>query len=166
MENNPDSVQLEHETNRKPRNARSPSNNRGQALREGYVVDGSGCDCGLQRVIGTSLEEIVEARQQATVQASFGKNAQIVVHQRSELVAALTRGTRYWGYAPDGWSGPLVRDVIQRLFGVEFHPEYVPRLLHQLGWSPQKPERRARERNEADIARWRRETWPRLKKEP
>ncbi len=78
MENNPDSVQLEHETNRKPRNARSPSNNRGQALREGYVVDGSGCDCGLQRVIGTSLEEIVEARQQATVQASFGKNAQIV----------------------------------------------------------------------------------------
>jgi transposase len=88
------------------------------------------------------------------------------VHQRSELVAALARGTRYWGYAPDGWTGPLVRDVIQRLFGVEFHPEYVPRLLHQLGWSPQKPERRARERNEADIACWRRETWPRLKKEP
>jgi transposase len=60
----------------------------------------------------------------------------------------------------------LVRDMIQRLFDVEFHPEYVPRLLHQLGWSPQKPEQRARERNEAGIARWRRESWPRLKKEP
>lgn len=56
--------------------------------------------------------------------------------------------------------------MIQRLFAVDYHPEYVPRLLHQLGWSPQKPERRARERNETDIAQWRRDTWPRLKKEP
>lgn len=95
-----------------------------------------------------------------------GRTPKLSVHQRSELVAALARGTRCWGYAPDGWTGPLVRDMIQRLFGVEFHPEYVPRLLRQLGWSPQKPERRALERNEADIACWRRETWPRLKKEP
>ena len=95
-----------------------------------------------------------------------GRTPKLSAHQRTELVAALSRGTRCWGYAPDGWTGPLVRDMIQRLFDVEFHPEYVPRLLHQLGWSPQKPERRARERNEADIARWRRESWPRLKKEP
>lgn len=95
-----------------------------------------------------------------------GRVPKLSAHQRTELVGALTRGTRCWGYAPDGWTGPLVRDMIQRLFGVDFHPEYVPRLLHQLGWSPQKPERRARERNEADITRWRRESWPRLKKEP
>lgn len=78
MENHPDSVQLGHETNRKPRNARSPSNNRGQAFREGYVADGRGCDRRVQRVIGTSLEESVGARKQASVQASFRKNAQIV----------------------------------------------------------------------------------------
>ena len=95
-----------------------------------------------------------------------GRAPKLSAHQQTELAAALAHGTRYWGYAPDGWTGPLVRDMIQRLFGVGFHPEYVPRLLHQLGWSPQKPERRARERNEADIACWRRETWPRLKKEP
>lgn len=76
------------------------------------------------------------------------------------------RGTQCWGYAPDGWTGPLVRDMIQRLFAVDYHPEYVPRLLRQLGWSPQKPEQRARERNEAAISQWRRDTWPRLKKEP
>ena len=95
-----------------------------------------------------------------------GRASKLSAQQRTELVAALARGTRCWGYAPDGWTGPLVRDMIQRLFEVEFHPEYVPRLLHQLGWSPQKPEQRARERNEARIARWRRESWPRLKKEP
>lgn len=95
-----------------------------------------------------------------------GRVPKLAVHQRTELVAALMRGTRCWGYAPDGWTGPLVRDMIQRLFAVDFHPEYVPRLLHQLGWSPQKPEQRARQRHEAGIARWRRESWPRLKKEP
>lgn len=95
-----------------------------------------------------------------------GRVPKLSPHQRTELAAALARGTRCWGYAADGWTGPLVRDLIERLFGVEFHPEYVPRLLHRLGWSPQKPERRARERNEADIARWRRDEWPRLKKEP
>jgi transposase len=95
-----------------------------------------------------------------------GRVPKLSAHQQTELVAALTRCTRCWGYASDGWTGPLVRDMIQRLFGVEFHPEYVPRLLHRLGWSPQKPEQRARERNEAGIARWRRESWPRLKKEP
>ena len=95
-----------------------------------------------------------------------GRAPKLSAHQQIELIAALTRGTRCWGYAPEGWTGPLVRDMIQRLFDVEFHPEYVPRLLHRLGWSPQKPERRARERDEAEIARWRRECWPRLKKEP
>lgn len=95
-----------------------------------------------------------------------GRKSKLSPGQRTELVAALSQGTRYWGYAPSGWTGPLVRDMIQRLFGLDFHPDYVPRLLHKLGWSPQKPERRARERNERDIARWRREIWPRLKKEP
>jgi transposase len=55
--------------------------------------------------------------------------------------------------------------MIQRLFGVEYHPDYVPRLLRKLGWSPQKPEQRARERDERAAARWRRDEWPRLKKE-
>ena len=95
-----------------------------------------------------------------------GPTPKLSANQRTELVAALARGTRSWGYAPDGWTGPLVCDMISRLFGVEFHPEYMPRLLRRLGWTPQKPERRARERDEAEIARWRCESWPRLKKEP
>jgi transposase len=81
------------------------------------------------------------------------------------LLAALKQGTRYWGYAQDGWTSPLVRELIEAMFGVEYHVDYVGTLLHDLGWSPQKPEQRARERNERAIARWRRETWPRLKKE-
>jgi hypothetical protein len=75
MENDVGFVQLRYETIRKPRDARSPSKNRGQALREGHVVDGSGCGGWLQRFIGTPLEKGVEAWRQATVQVSSGQSA-------------------------------------------------------------------------------------------
>jgi transposase len=44
-----------------------------------------------------------------------------------------------------------------------YHPAHVGRLLKAMRWSPQKPARRARQRNEAAIARWREETWPAIK---
>jgi transposase len=56
--------------------------------------------------------------------------------------------------------------MIVRLFDVQYHPDYVPRLLRKLGWSPQKPIQRARERDETAIVHWIREDWPRIKKEP
>ena len=95
-----------------------------------------------------------------------GPVAKLSDRQRSQLIEALSQGTRHWGYAPSGWTGPLVRDLIQRIFGVVYHANYVPTVLRQLGWSPQIPEQRARERDEQAIARWRRDEWPRLKKEP
>jgi len=53
--------------------------------------------------------------------------------------------------------------VIERLTGVRHHPGHVWRLLRRLGWSPQRPTRRASERDEVEIARWRAEEWPRIK---
>jgi hypothetical protein len=40
------------------------------------------------------------------------------------------------------------------------------RLLGQLGWSRQRPARRAKERDETAIARWMRVRWPQVKKTP
>ena len=94
----------------------------------------------------------------------LGPRPQLSRRQQKRLVSALAQGPHVWGYVPSGWTGPLVRDLILRLFGVGYHPNYVPRLLRKLGWSPQKPERRARERNEGEIARWLRDEWPRIKK--
>ena len=94
-----------------------------------------------------------------------GADPKLKPQQQRRLLAALKQGPRRFGYAPSGWTGPLVRDLIQRLFGVQYHVDYIGPLLHKLGWSPQKPEYRARERNERAIARWRRHELPRLKKE-
>jgi transposase len=57
-----------------------------------------------------------------------------------------------------------VAEVIRREFGVEYHVDHVGRLLHAMAWSPQKPERRARERDEEAIRTWIKEEWPRIKK--
>jgi transposase len=49
---------------------------------------------------------------------------------------------------------------------VRYHVDHVGRLLHSLGWSPQKPQRRAIERNEEKIQQWIKVDWPRIKKKP
>ena len=62
------------------------------------------------------------------------------------------------------WTCPRVAEVIQKHFGVTYHASHVWKVLRSLGWTPQKPERRARERDEQAIAGWRNRDWPRLKK--
>jgi transposase len=84
--------------------------------------------------------------------------------QQNELVEILLHGPLAAGYFTDLWTCRRVRHVIERKFGVRYHVDHVGRLLHSLGFSPQQPRRRARERDEAAIERWRREDWPRIKK--
>ena len=76
----------------------------------------------------------------------------------------LTRGALRAGYRTDLWTLPRVTELIHQEFGVRYHPAHVWKVLTALGWSGQKPERRAVERDEAAIARWKQEAWPRVKK--
>ena len=93
-----------------------------------------------------------------------GKPCRLSDEQKIRLVQLLTEGAVASGYATDLWTCPRVAEVIGREFGVNYHPDHVWKILRALGWSPQKPEQRARERDEATIANWRTEDWPRIKK--
>ena len=84
--------------------------------------------------------------------------------QQQRLIRTLLHGARASGYTNELWTCPRVLEVIQKLFGVTYHVDYVGTLLHKLGWSVQKPEQRARERDEAAIERWQQVEWPRIKK--
>jgi transposase len=64
------------------------------------------------------------------------------------------------------WTSQRVATVIQREFGVGYHRAHVSRLLRQLGWSVQKPVRRATQRDEAAIECWTTERWPALFAKP
>jgi transposase len=83
---------------------------------------------------------------------------------KRHLVSLLKRGALAAGYPNDLWTCRRVADLIGRTFNVWYDPDHVWKILHALGWSAQKPEARARERDERAIARWRKQTWHRLKK--
>lgn len=93
-----------------------------------------------------------------------GRPPRITPRQRAKLLKSLLRGARAHGFSTDLWTLPRVAEVIARTFGVRYHPAHVWKILRGEGWSCQKPERRARERDEAAIERWRTERWPHIKK--
>jgi transposase len=100
------------------------------------------------------------------VGASPGRPPKLTKRQRQHLVRLLLQGSLAHGYRTDLWTTARVAGVIERHFGIRYHPDHVGRLLHALHWTPQKPERRALQRDEAAIARWKRAGWPRVKKTP
>lgn len=100
------------------------------------------------------------------VRASPGRPPRLTPRQRERLVRLLAAGATAHGYATELWTTARIAALIGEKFGVHYHRDHVGRLLHQLGWSHQKPERRAVERDEAAIARWVRVRWPQVKKRP
>ena len=98
------------------------------------------------------------------VRFSPGRPRKLSARDRGRLVRLLLRGARAHGYETDLWTTARVARVIFREFRVRYHRAHVGRLLHGLGWSVQKPERQALERNEERIEHWKRQVWPRIKK--
>lgn len=95
-----------------------------------------------------------------------GRPSRFDAAARAQLRAVLLAGPQAAGFAADLWTVPRVRELIVQRFGLRFSQVHVWRLLGQLGFSPQRPVGRARERDEAKIADWKTRQWPRLKKKP
>jgi transposase len=93
-----------------------------------------------------------------------GGPAKLSPAQVRELEAALEAGPAAWGWDEDQcWTLARIAEVVRRRFKVEYTLAGLDLLLHRIGWSVQVPARRAAERDEAQIARWREETWPVIK---
>lgn len=88
-----------------------------------------------------------------------------LVHCRV-LLKLLLEGAMASGFPTQLWTTARISEVIRRKFRVEYHPDHVGRLMHRLGWSHQKPQKRALERQEGVIRRFVRKDWPRVKKTP
>ncbi len=83
--------------------------------------------------------------------------------QLRELDGLLRQGAKAHGWRNQLWTAARVALLIRRRFGVSLHPDHVRRFLRaRLGWTSQKPQRKARERKEEEIARWVREDFPRI----
>lgn len=99
-------------------------------------------------------------------QPASGRPPKLPNGQHPRLEKLLLGGAQTAGFANDLWTCPRIAHLIEREFGVRYHADHVGRLLRGLGWTPQRPVRRARERDEAQIQRWIRVDWPRIKKKP
>jgi len=97
-------------------------------------------------------------------QPTPGRPPKLTQNQKKQLVQVLLNGPLAAGYRTDLWTLNRVAKVIDQQFGVQYHPSHVWKLLVGLGWSCQKPERRALQRNEEEIAHWKRYRWPHIKK--
>jgi transposase len=93
-----------------------------------------------------------------------GRKPQLTGQDRKRLIEALKQGPEVLGYETPLWTCPRVAHLIEKEFGVRYHAGHVWKILTSLGWSPQRPTGRARERNEEAIRGWRRRTWPAIKK--
>ncbi len=95
-----------------------------------------------------------------------GRPAKLTTRELERLDRLLTRGPTKLGYPTELWTLRRVAEVIEKHFGVQYDASGVWHVLKRMGWSCQKPERRARERDEEAIVQWRKKDWPRIKKSP
>jgi transposase len=95
-----------------------------------------------------------------------GAKPKLTGRQRQSLRRQLLKGAEAHGFDTDLWTAPRVQELLGRLYGVEYHVHYVPELLKALGFSRQRPVRRAREQNEDEVQKWLARDWPRIKKKP
>ena len=95
-----------------------------------------------------------------------GPTPKLTAVQRAQLPALLARGAEAYGFTGNVWTHRRIAAVIRRELGVRYHPASLTRLLRQLGWSPQQPQTRATQRDEAVIRAWFTMEWPALSAKP
>lgn len=96
----------------------------------------------------------------------LGRPVKVTTEHRQQLTRILKQGAQAHGFMTDLWTLPRIAAVLEREAGVRVHPGHLWRVLGAMGWSVQRPEKRALQRDEEAIARWKRHTWPALKKSP
>ena len=95
-----------------------------------------------------------------------GRESELSLPQKQTLGDLIDSGPVAYGYLSGVWTSPMVARVIEEEFGVHYHPGHVRRLLHQLGFSVQRPRRKLAMADPVKQDRWHRYTYPNLKKRP
>lgn len=98
------------------------------------------------------------------VKKAPGRQPRLTAHQRRGLVQRLLKGAVSQGFFTDLWTCPRIQQLIRRQYGVRYHVDYIPCVMKTLGFTVQKPERQAQERDEQAVQRWIGCDWLRIKK--
>lgn len=105
-----------------------------------------------------------EGPQALQMRKATGRPPKLDEAAKQELVKKLEEGAVAAGFPTEQWTQARVKKVIEGEFGVVYHQNYISRWLDDLGWSVQKPDPKAIERDEDLIRAWLSRDWPRIKK--
>lgn len=89
----------------------------------------------------------------------------LTVEEQAQVLEWLKEGAEAHGFRGAVWTRKRVAILIEQRLGIRYHPGHVSKLLRSWGWSAQKPEKKARQRDDAAIEAWIKERWPAIKKE-
>jgi len=95
-----------------------------------------------------------------------GRKPRLDAKRLQRVDRVLRRGPQASGFETDLWTLPRIAIVIERETGIHYHSGHVWRILQRLGWSLQRPAKRARERQEEAVRNWISQRWPATKKSP
>ena len=93
-----------------------------------------------------------------------GRPSLLSAAQKRKLVQMLGKGSLSAGYPSEMWTLKRIGQMIRKQFGVRYRISSLWYLMLNLGWSCQKPTKRAKQRQEAEIRYWREHVWPHIKK--
>jgi transposase len=93
-----------------------------------------------------------------------GRKPRLTPEQKAQLPALLDQGAEAFGFRGQVWTRKRVARLIEKQFGIRYCDAHISKLLRQIGYTRQKPRRRATQRDDAAIARWKQERLPALKK--
>lgn len=93
-----------------------------------------------------------------------GRKPFLTAGQGKQVLGWLADPPTAHGFRTDVWTAKRVADLIHTKLGVRFHPSYLREWLTKRNYTPQKPARRAKQRNPEGIAEWLKEDWPRIPK--
>lgn len=137
-------------------------------LRQGLTPVEVARQLGVDRRSVRRWKSSARRRGEAGVRAkpASGRPRRLGAAELKQLRGLLLQGARAAGLPTDLWTCPRVAWLIKAHFGVRYHEDHIGRVLHGLGFSPQKPTHRAAERDEERIRQWVQQDWPKVKKTP
>ena len=95
-----------------------------------------------------------------------GRPRKLTARQEKTVLGWVAKSPTSFGFATELWTSRRLAALIEQRWGIHFNSNYLVEWLRAREQSPQKPAQPAKERDEAAIARWRDEDWPRLQKKP
>lgn len=95
-----------------------------------------------------------------------GRPPKLTTTQEKIVRRWLTENPMTHGFTTELWTGPRLAQLIRQEFGIGLNPRYLCTWMRARGFTPQKPQRVAREGDPREVAAWLESQWPRIKKRP